>query len=136
MNYVPYTIPQDPGSLPNFLFLELQRLSQALAEKTPVYELKDEATISIDASKSDSFRVTLGGNRTLANPTNLSDGQQIFIRIKQDGTGSRTLAYGSMYKFPGGSATLTTTASATDVLACQYDRTDNTLVCVLNKAFS
>jgi hypothetical protein len=38
--------------------------------------------------------------------------------VTQDGTGSRTLAFNSIYKFAGGSAvTLTTTASAVDVLA-------------------
>jgi len=37
--------------------------------------------------------------------------------VTQDGTGSRTLAYGSYWKFPGGSApTLTTSASAVDVI--------------------
>jgi len=64
--------------------------------------------------------VTLGGNRTLANPTNLTAGQHGVIVITQDGTGSRTLAYGSNFKFPAGSApTLTTTANAVDVL-CYY----------------
>jgi hypothetical protein len=62
--------------------------------------------------------VTLGGNRTLANPSNLTAGQHGVIVITQDGTGSRTLAYGSYFKFPSGTApTLTTTASAVDVLA-------------------
>ena len=38
--------------------------------------------------------------------------------ITQDGTGSRTLAYGSNWKFPGGTApTLTTAANAVDVVA-------------------
>jgi hypothetical protein len=40
------------------------------------------------------------------------------IVITQDGTGSRTLAYGGYFKFPAGTApTLTTTANAVDVLA-------------------
>lgn len=102
-----------------------------------VSTLTDGATVSVDASLANNFRVVLGGNRTLANPTNLISGQVINFRIKQDGTGTRTLAYGSKYKFPSGTApVLTTTASATDFMSCQYDSTDDTLVCVLNKAFA
>lgn len=101
-----------------------------------VTTLTDGTTISVDASLNDNFRVTLGGNRTLANPTNLVNGQVINIRIKQDATGSRTLAYGTKYKFPGGTApVLTTTANAYDFMSCQYDSTDDTLFCVLNKDF-
>ena len=80
--------------------------------------LTDGATITPDFSANNSFSVTLGGNRTLANPTNIVAGQSGVFIITQDGTGSRTLAYGSYYKFPGGTApTLTTTASAVDVIA-------------------
>lgn len=80
--------------------------------------LTDGATITPDFAVNNSFTVTLGGNRTLANPTNLVAGQSGVIIINQDGTGSRTLAYGSYYKFTGGTApTLSTTASAQDVIA-------------------
>ena len=62
--------------------------------------------------------MTLAGNRTLGAPTNATAGQSGVIVVTQDGTGSRTLAYNSVYKFAGGTApTLTTTASAVDVLA-------------------
>jgi hypothetical protein len=80
--------------------------------------LTDGATITPDFAEANNFSVTLGGNRTLANPSNLSAGQSGVIVITQDGTGSRTLAYGSYFKFAGGTApTLTTTAAAVDVLA-------------------
>jgi hypothetical protein len=83
---------------------------------TPV-ALTDGTTITPDFSAGNYYSVTLGGNRTLANPTNQTAGQSGTIVITQDGTGSRTLAYGSYWKFPGGTApTLTTTASAVDVL--------------------
>ena len=98
--------------------------------------LLDGATINVNAALGNTFRVTLAGNRTLANPTNLTDGQRLYFRIKQDGTGSRTLTFGSKYKFPSASKTLTTTAGALDTVECQYDATDNTLTCVLNKAYS
>jgi len=77
--------------------------------------LTDGATITPDFADSNNFSVTLGGNRTLANPTNTVAGQSGSIFITQDGTGSRTLAYGTNYDFAGGTApTLSTTAGAID----------------------
>jgi hypothetical protein len=88
------------------------------AQRGSVVALTDGATITPDFAAGNNFSVTLGGNRTLANPSNLTAGQAGTIVITQDGTGSRTLAYGSNWKFPGGTApTLTTTASAVDVIA-------------------
>src|SRR5210317_1263881 len=80
-----------------------------------VATLTDGATITPDFGANQNFTVTLGGNRTLANPTNKVVGQTGSIFIVQDGTGSRTLSYGTDYEFSGGTApTLTTTASAVD----------------------
>jgi hypothetical protein len=77
--------------------------------------LSDGATITPDLADSNNFSVTLGGNRTLANPSNITAGQSGSIFITQDGTGSRTLAYGSNFDFAGGTApTLSTTAAAVD----------------------
>lgn len=75
------------------------------------------ATMIPDFNTSSNFSIALTGNGTLANPTNLTAGQSGIITITQDATGSRTLAYGSAWKFPSGTApTLTTTAGAVDVL--------------------
>lgn len=77
--------------------------------------LTDGTTITPDFSASCNFTVTLGGNRTLANPTNLVAGQSGSIFIVQDGTGSRTLSWGSYWDFAGGTApTLSTAASSVD----------------------
>ena len=79
--------------------------------------LTDGATITPDFDANQNFSVTLGGNRTLANPTNIDAGQTGSIFITQDGTGTRTLAFGSYWKFPGGTApTLSTAAAAVDRL--------------------
>jgi hypothetical protein len=92
------------------------------AQRGTVSALTDGATITPDFALANNFSVTLGGSRTLANPTNLTTGQSGVIRIAQDGTGSRTLAYGSYWKFPGGTApTLTTAASSIDILAYYVD---------------
>lgn len=87
------------------------------AQRGTVVPLTDGTSIATDLSLGNNFSVTLGGNRTLANPSNVTAGQAGVIVITQDGTGSRTLAYGSYWKFAGGTApTLTITASAVDVL--------------------
>jgi len=92
--------------------------SFSVAQRGSITALTDGATITPNMNNANNFSVTLGGNRTLANPTNLTAGQSGVIVITQDGTGSRTLAYGSNWKFPGGTApTLTTTANAVDVIA-------------------
>ncbi len=87
------------------------------AQRGTISALTDGATITPDFAVANNFSVTLGGNRTLANPSNLTAGQSGCIWITQDATGSRTLAYGSSWDFAGGTApTLTTTASARDCL--------------------
>lgn len=79
--------------------------------------LTDAATIALDMSTFLNGSVTLGGNRTLGNPTNPKVGQSGYIKLTQDGTGSRTLAYSGNWKFAGGTApVLTTTAGAVDIL--------------------
>lgn len=85
------------------------------AQRGAISALTDGATITPDFAVANNFSVTLGGNRTLANPSNLTAGQTGSIFISQDGTGSRTLAYGSQYDFIGGTApTLSTAANSVD----------------------
>jgi hypothetical protein len=84
-------------------------------QRGEITALTDGSTITPDLADSNNFSVTLGGNRTLANPTNITAGQSGSIFVTQDGTGSRTLAYGSYWDFAGGTApTLSTTANAID----------------------
>jgi hypothetical protein len=75
------------------------------------------ATVSIDLNTGLNFTLAMGGNYTIANPTNGKDGQSGKIEVTQDATGSRTLAYGANWLFPGGSdPILSTAANARDVL--------------------
>ena len=91
--------------------------SFTVAQRGTISALTDGATITADFAVANNFSVTLGGNRTLANPSNQTAGQSGCIWITQDGTGSRTLAYGSQWDFTGGTApTLSTTAAAVDCL--------------------
>ena len=93
------------------------RVTVKKSSNAEVSALTDGATITPDLKDANNFSVTLADNRTLANPSNITAGQSGIITITQDGTGSRTLAYGTYWKFEGGTApTLTTTASAVDLL--------------------
>jgi len=53
--------------------------------------LTDEATITYDAALGVSAKITLGGDRTLAVPTNATPGMHGALEIIQDGTGGRAL---------------------------------------------
>ena len=80
--------------------------------------------------------VTLGGNRTLDNPSNITVGQSGSIFIVQDGTEQDTLSYGSAYDFAGGTApTLTTAASAVDRIDYVV-RTTSSIHCVFTANYS
>lgn len=86
--------------------------------------LTDGATITWNASTQQVAKVTLGGNRTLSAPTNGVTGQFISIAVIQDGTGSRTLTWNSVYEFTGDTApTLTTTINKADVFVFRYNGT-------------
>lgn len=73
------------------------------------------ANVTIDLANTNVFNLTLGTNSNLNRPSNITVGQAGTIFVSQDGTGSRTLSYSSVWDFVGGTApTLTTTASAVD----------------------
>jgi len=88
------------------------------------YALTDGATIDVDASQGDYFTVTLGGNRTINTPTNLYDGQEFYMEVTQDATGSRSLTWGTIFHWGGATQaapTLTTTGSNADLLRFVYN---------------
>jgi hypothetical protein len=97
--------------------------------------LVDAATIAPDFSSGFNFSVTLGGNRTLANPSNATSGHGGTIFVTQDGTGSRTLNYGTNWKFPSGDGTLSTAPNSVDAIT-YYVRANGTIACVLVQDFS
>ena len=77
--------------------------------------LTSGATITPDFAANQNFTVTLAHNAALANPSNVVAGQTGSIFVVQDGTGSRTMSYGTSWEFPAGTAPpLTTTAAALD----------------------
>ena len=85
------------------------------AQRATITTLTSGATVTPDFATSNNYTLTLDQNLTIANPTNLTAGQSGSIFLVQDGTGSRTGAWGSYWDFAGGAApTLSTGASAVD----------------------
>ncbi len=83
-----------------------------------IQTLADGATINWNMASGAWAQVTLGGNRTLAAPTNVLDGKEYTLFVIQDGTGSRTLSLNSVFKHSLGVApVLSTAAAAVDMLS-------------------
>lgn len=86
--------------------------------------LTDGATVNWDVSLGSVAYLTLGGNRAIAAPTNLRVGSYI-LHIIQDGTGSRTVTWNSVFKWPAGVApVLTTTGNRRDLFSFVCDGTN------------
>lgn len=124
-SFVVSTSPLGDVSPTELLTIDSSGARFKIAVSGDVTTLTDAATIATDASLGNHFRVTLGDNRTLGNPTNPADGQKVTWEIIQDVTGSRTLALDTKFAFgtdiPG--ITLTTTASKRDFLTAVYNST-------------
>jgi hypothetical protein len=87
--------------------------------------LTDQTNISWDLESNQVAKVTLAGNRTLDNPTNMKDGATYILRVIQDSGGTNTLAYGSAYKWAGGVAPVISPAgNAIDILTFVCDGTN------------
>jgi len=96
--------------------------------RTDIVTVSDGSNITIPMNTGTHFTVTLGGNRTFINSnmqTSDAHGASGSIFIVQDGTGGRTAAFQSNYKFAGGTApTLSTAANAVDRLDYVVRATD------------
>ena len=80
-------------------------------------DTSNTGSVTLDFDANQNFVLTLTGNVTLANPSTETVGQSGFITFIQDGTGSRTVSLGTDYETAGGAGlTLTSTASATDIV--------------------
>jgi hypothetical protein len=93
-----------------------------------VVHLTDAATIAVDASVGNDFRVTIAGNRTMSTPSNPANGEQIIFQITQ-GTGAPyTLSWASGYEFSAAlpAPTLSSSAGQTDLLGFVYNSSTGT----------
>lgn len=80
------------------------------------------ASITPDFAVNSHQKVTLTGNVTIANPTSPIEGQTGTLKITQDATGGRTVAWGTYYKWEGGVApTYVTTANSISTYAYKVE---------------
>jgi hypothetical protein len=84
-------------------------------------------TVTLDFNNGLNFKMTLTGNITLANPSNLKPGQTFGLYIVQDSTGGRTVSYDTQWLPIGvSSPVLYTTANKKNYLSGQ--RLDSTSI--------
>lgn len=97
-----------------------QAMKTDLLGNTPkVTALAAETTLTLDFSENASHDVTLGSaNLTALNATvgDLQEGERVTLRITQDGTAARTVAWGTGFEFAGGTGpTVTASTDAVDI---------------------
>jgi hypothetical protein len=92
-------------------------------QRFPLASLTDGATINWNLNTQQVATVTLGGNRTLAAPTNIQAGGTYILIVKQDSTGNRTLTFNSAYKFSL-TPILSTSPNAVDIFSFVSDGTN------------
>lgn len=78
--------------------------------------LVDGTNISWNMNSGNFADVTLAGNRTLDNATNIAKNQESSLTVYQDSVGGRTLAYGTQYTFNGAMPVLSTGPLLVDIL--------------------
>lgn len=116
------------GSVPPAVDLSGARVVSYADTGGPVYgqaavPLTDAPVITTNAALGRLFEVTLHGNRTLADPTNLVADQRITWRLVQDSTGGRTLGLGAIFNInmvATGPIVLSTAPGAVDYLGGIY----------------
>tara|TARA_B100001057_G_C22509073_1_gene817146 strand:+ start:118 stop:705 length:588 start_codon:yes stop_codon:yes gene_type:complete len=100
-------------------------------------DTSNTGSVTLDFAANQNFVLTFTGNVTLANPSTEAVGQSGIIVCIQDGTGSRTLSLGTDYETAGGSGiTLSTAASAVDVIPYFVKASDSIQLGAVQKAFS
>jgi hypothetical protein len=93
-----------------------------------IVNLTDAATIAVDASLGNDFRLTIAGNRTMGTPANPTNGGQIIVQVTQGAGAPYTITWSSGYQFSAGlpQPTLSTSAGQTDLLGFIYNAATGT----------
>jgi len=109
---------------------------QAAWDAALVESLTYAASYTPDLNSFINGEMVLTGNLTLNNPTSAKPGQSGMIVFVQDGSGSRTISYGTAWKFPAGyNKALTTAASSVDILFYTV-RSSGYVACSLQKGYA
>jgi hypothetical protein len=96
-----------------------------------VVALADTPSIAVHAVLGNDFRVTIRGNRTLANPVGGVDGQRITFMITQGSGGSYAINWSNDYKFgKAGVPVLSADAGKTDIVGFIYNQALGAWLCV------
>lgn len=91
------------------------------------------ATVTLDLTQGNDAAIPLNGNVTLANPSAMTVGSSGHIKLTQDATGSRTITWGSYWKFgAAGTPALSTAANAVDVLMYWVMDSTHIIACLVN----
>jgi hypothetical protein len=97
-------------------------------QPSSIVTLTDGATVALDASLGNVFRLAASGNRTISVPTNASPGQKMIIAHAAVGAGrTLTLTTGSSGAFRFGTDVTglsATTSGKTDYIGSVYNGTD------------
>lgn len=120
-------------SSPSMLGFALLAAAQTFtgAQRGAFSTLTDGATVTPDFALANQYLLNIGGNRTLGVPTNIVAGQQGVIIVRQDATGSRTLAYGWIYEwFSGVAGVLSTPGCSRDMIAYSVDAYNSAAVTI------
>jgi hypothetical protein len=110
-------------------------LGKAVQGKTFV-DTTNSGNITLDFDTYQNFVLTMTGAVVLVNPTTEAVGQTGFIILIQDGSGSRGLSTGNQFFAPGGAITISTAASAIDVVPYMVQDTDKILLGTPQLAFA
>ncbi len=74
------------------------------AGEIAVVEETGRAEVGLDLARADSFLLVLRGHRVLIDPVGAVPGQSGTLWIEQGDSGGWALAFGSRWRFPGGTA--------------------------------
>jgi hypothetical protein len=79
---------------------------------------------TFDSQHYDLIQATLTGNVTATIKAGIAKGDQLYLELTQDATGSRTITWPSNFKKAGGTLVLTTTPNALDIIVMEWDGTN------------
>ena len=112
-------------------------VENGVAVSTTLTDTSNSGSVTLNFDSYQNFILTLTGNVTLANPSTENAGQTGFIIFIQDGTGGRTVSLGTDYETAGGAGlTLSSAASAVDIVPYVTQSASNILLGTPQKAFS
>lgn len=95
-----------------------------------VVTLVNGATIAVNASLGNDFRLRATAGATIGNPTGGVDGQRITFQITQGKSGLPQIKWGSQYKWgAAGQPTLSSVAGSTDVIGFIYNASLGSWLC-------